>query len=65
MKLKEIRDLTKDEMELKLRELGDELFKLRSKGKTGQLENPGKIRQTKRDIARVKTILREFELKGA
>jgi large subunit ribosomal protein L29 len=64
MKLKELRDLTKDEMHLKLRELGDELFKLRSKGKTGQLENPGRIRQTKREIARVKTILREFELKG-
>ena len=64
MKLKEIHDLTKDELHLKLREMGDELFKLRSQGKTGQLENPGKIRQTKRDIARVKTILREFEIKG-
>jgi large subunit ribosomal protein L29 len=65
MKLKEIRDLTKDELQLKLREMGDELFKLRSQGKTGQLENPGKIRQTKRDIARVKTILNELEIKGA
>jgi large subunit ribosomal protein L29 len=64
MKVKEIRDLTKEEAGLKLRELGDQLYKLRSQGKTGQLENPGKIRQTKRDIARVKTIIRESDLKG-
>lgn len=63
MKAKEIRDLTKDEAQLKLRELGDQLFKLRSQGKTGQLENSGKIRETKRGIARVKTVMREWELK--
>lgn len=62
MKTKEIRDLTKDEAQLKLRELGEQLFKLRSQGKTGQLENSGKVRETKRDIAKVKTILREWEL---
>lgn len=65
MKAKEIRDLTKDEAELKLRELGDQIYKLKSQGKTGQLENPGKVRQTRRDIARVKTILREMEIKGS
>lgn len=64
MKAKEVRDLTKDEAELKLRELGDSMFKLRTQGKIGQLENSGKIRQTKRDIARIKTILKEWELKG-
>ena len=64
MKAKEIRDLTIDEAQLKLRELGDQLFKLRTHGKIGQLENPGKIRETKRDIARVKTILKEKEAKG-
>ncbi|MBI1883982.1 MAG: 50S ribosomal protein L29 [Chlamydiae bacterium] len=63
MKPKEIRDLTKDEANLKLRELGDSLFKLRSQGKMGQLENPGKIRQTKRDVARIQTILKEWEKK--
>lgn len=62
MKAKEIRDLTKEEAQLKLRELGESLFKLRTQGVTGQLENSGKIRQTKRDIARVKTILKEWEL---
>ncbi|MBI1871385.1 MAG: 50S ribosomal protein L29 [Chlamydiae bacterium] len=65
MKAKEIRDLTKDEAGLKLRELGDSLYKLRTQGQMGQLENPGKIRQTKKDIARIKTILKEEENKGA
>ncbi len=64
MKIKDVRELTKDELDLKLRELGDHLFKLRTQGKTGQLENSGKVRQTKRDIAQVKTILREQELKS-
>lgn len=64
MKIKEIRELTKDELDLKMRELGDQLFKLRTQGKTGQLENSGRVRQTKRDIAKIKTILREQELRS-
>ena len=64
MKTKNIRDLTSDEAQLKLRELGQEVYKLRTQGRTGQLENSGKIRQTKRDIAKILTILKERESKG-
>lgn len=64
MKIKQIRELTSDEAELKLRELGQEIYKLRTQGRTGQLENSGKIRQTRRDIAKIMTVLKERELKG-
>lgn len=61
MEAKEIRELSKEEMVRKVEELKEELFNLRFQHGTGQLENPKKIPQTKRDLARVKTILRETE----
>ena len=62
MKINEIRDLTNDELNQKLEDLKAELFNLRFQHVTGQLENPVQMRETKRDIARVKTIIREKEL---
>lgn len=63
MKAKEIRDLTAQELTQKLDNLKSELFNLRFQLATGQLENPMRIRQVRKDIARVKTIIRERELK--
>jgi large subunit ribosomal protein L29 len=65
MKANELRDKTNEELRETLTELKGELFNLRFQLATGQLENPMRIREVKRDIARVKTILRERELKVA
>jgi large subunit ribosomal protein L29 len=62
MKASEIRDLNIEEMHRKLADLKEELFNLRFQHETGQLENPQKMKQTKRDIARVKTIIKQSEL---
>jgi len=62
MKAKEIRDLSSEELNNKVNELKNELFNLRFRLATGQLDNPSSIKTVKRDIARVKTIIREREL---
>ncbi|MED4923713.1 50S ribosomal protein L29 [Anoxybacillus geothermalis] len=62
MKAKEIRDLTTAEIEQKIKALKEELFNLRFQLATGQLENTARIRQVRKDIARMKTIIREREL---
>lgn len=59
MKAKEIRALTLDEMEGKLTELRDKLFKQKIQKSLGQADNPFKIKSTKKDIARILTILNE------
>jgi large subunit ribosomal protein L29 len=59
MKSKELRHLSEGELLEKERELNEELFNLRFQQATGQLDNVMRIPQVKRDIARVKTILRE------
>jgi large subunit ribosomal protein L29 len=59
MKSKELRQLSEGELLVKEKELGEELFNLRFQHATGQLENVMRIPQVKRDIARVKTILKE------
>ncbi len=64
MKANKIRDLSVIELEQKLVELKSELFNLRFQMATGQLENPIKVRDVKKSIARIKTILRERELKA-
>lgn len=61
MKIKEIRDLSLAELEQRDRELGEELFKLRLRHASGQLESPAQMRRVRRDIARVKTIMRVKE----
>ena len=65
MKANEIRKMTSSDLEKELGELKSELFKLRFQLALNGLENPMKIKTTKRDIARIKTILREKELNEA
>lgn len=62
MKATELRGLSVDELEGRIDQLKDELFNLRFQLATGQLENPMRIRQVRKDIARAKTILRQREL---
>jgi len=60
--LKALREKSREELNKELAELKAELFKLRFQHATNQLENPNKLRMVKRNIARVKTIIREKEL---
>jgi large subunit ribosomal protein L29 len=64
MKASEIREKTQAELEKELTELKSELFKLRFQLVTNQLENPMKLKDVKKSIARVKTVMREREIKG-
>ena len=64
MKTKEIRELSSEELTQKLGDLKSEFFNLRFQLATGQLNNPSSIKNVKKDIARVKTIIRENELKA-
>ncbi|MFA7636234.1 MAG: 50S ribosomal protein L29 [Monoglobales bacterium] len=63
MKNEKLRELTIEELELKLKDLKEELFNLRFQHATNQLDNPMKMVEVKKTIARVKTIIREAELK--
>ena len=65
MELNKIREMTDVELAAELDKMKKELFNLRFQHVTGQLENPVKLREVKRDIARVKTIIREKELAKA
>jgi large subunit ribosomal protein L29 len=62
MKAKEIRQMSEQELNSKLLDLKSELFNLRFQLATGQLDNPLRISSVRKDIARVKTIVREREL---
>ena len=62
MELKKMRDMTEVELNTELYKMKKELFNLRFQHATGQLENPVQMRELKRNIARVKTIIREKEL---
>ena len=64
MKTTEIREMSAAELDTKLADLKKELFDLRFQMATGQCENPMKIREVKKSIARIKTIQRENELKA-
>jgi large subunit ribosomal protein L29 len=59
MKAAELRDLTSDELNTKERDLVDQLFRMRIQKSMGQLEAPDKMRTVRRDLARVKTVLRQ------
>jgi large subunit ribosomal protein L29 len=59
MKAAELRDLAVDELGAKARELTDQLFRMRIQKSMGQLESPDKVRVVRRDLARVKTVLRQ------
>jgi large subunit ribosomal protein L29 len=60
MKPKEIRDLSQEEMLQKEKDLTEELFNLKFQSAMGQLENTMRVKQVKKDIARVKTIFKEL-----
>ena len=62
MKAKELRDITVEELEERERELYQELFNLRIQKGTGQLGNTAVLGKTKKDLARVKTVLKELEI---
>ncbi|MBF0449575.1 MAG: 50S ribosomal protein L29 [Candidatus Magnetomorum sp.] len=62
MKSTDIRNLSKDEMQEELKNKTEELFNLRFQHATNQLENTSRIKQTRQDIARVKTIIKEKEM---
>ncbi len=64
MKASDLRERTQAELEKEEKDLKAELFKLRFQLATNQLENPMKLRDVKKSIARVKTIIRERQLKG-
>jgi large subunit ribosomal protein L29 len=59
MKAVELRDMDADSLQVKVKELDDQLFRMRIQKSMGQLEAPGKIRNVRRELARVKTVLRE------
>lgn len=64
MKANEIRNFSTDDIKVKINELKEELFNLRFQLATGQLENTARIKQVKKTIAPMKTIIRERELSG-
>ena len=65
MKAKELRKLTNEELTAREKELKEELFNLRFQSATGQLKNPQRIGECKKEIARIKTLLCERELAAA
>ncbi len=65
MELNKIREMSEAELNAELNKMKKDLFNLRFQHVTGQLENPLLLRETRRDIARVKTIIREKELARA
>jgi large subunit ribosomal protein L29 len=61
VKTKEIKDLSTDELKQKDRDLAEELFRLRIRHASGQLESPAMMKNFRKDIARIKTVLRQRE----
>jgi large subunit ribosomal protein L29 len=64
MKANEVREMTADELQNKLSSLKEELFNLRFQVATGQLDNPMRIRDVRKNIARILTLMRENQLKA-
>ena len=64
MKIKDLRELSTKELESKIMETKKELFSLRMKQSTGTLDKPSRIKTLRKDVARMKTILKERELAG-
>jgi large subunit ribosomal protein L29 len=65
MKANDVRELSDKELQDKIRELKDELFNLRFQMATGQLENSMRLKEVRKSIARIKTVMRERELAAA
>jgi large subunit ribosomal protein L29 len=64
LRVSDLRELPLDEIELKLQETREELFNLRFQNATGQLDNYKRIGELKKDVARIRTLLREREIAG-
>jgi large subunit ribosomal protein L29 len=64
LKASEMKEMSQEELQKELSELKSELFKLRFQLVTNQLENPMKLNDVKKSIARIKTVIREREIKG-
>jgi large subunit ribosomal protein L29 len=64
-RMERYRDMNPDELDVQQRELAEQIFRLRFQLATGQAEGLKKLREAKRDLARVKTLLRELELRKA
>ncbi len=62
MKIEKVRELGADELRDKVSDLAEEIFRTRLQKETGQLDQMGKVRDLRRDLARVKTVLRQMEL---
>lgn len=62
MKIEKVRELSEDELRDKVTDLAEEIFRTRLQKETGQLDQMGKVRELRRDLARVKTVLRQMEL---
>ncbi|MGI6204911.1 MAG: 50S ribosomal protein L29 [Anaerovoracaceae bacterium] len=65
MELKQMREMSDSELNAELEKMKKDLFNLRFQHVTGQLENPQLMKSTKRDIARIKTIMREKEIEAS
>jgi large subunit ribosomal protein L29 len=64
-RVEKLRELNKNELEIRQRELAEQIFRLRFQISTGQAEGLKKLREAKHDLARIKTLLRENELEKA
>lgn len=64
-RMEKFREMSPNELEIQQRELGEQIFRLRFQLSTGQAEGLKKLREVKRDLARVKTLLRQAELRKA
>lgn len=64
MKIKEIRDMNVDELKQKEREASEEMFRLRLRHSTGQLDSTAALNRIRRDIARIKTVRKEKEVRA-
>ena len=62
MKMQEIKEMTKDEVEIQLQDTLEELYNLRFQHAMHQLDNPIRLRDVKKDVARLRTVLHEYEL---
>jgi len=62
MKVTEIREMSVDELHTREKDLDDQIFRLRIQKSMGQLEAPAKVRELRKDLAKIKTILREKQV---
>jgi len=62
VKAEQIREMSADDLKAKQKELDEQLFRLRFQKSIGQLDNPLKLRETRREIARLKTVIREKQV---